>query len=103
LARWLRQAGVDGNEAYELVVACGEACANAVAHAYPVGRAHYEVSAGRDGEVIEIVVRDFGSWREETSPHSRGLELIEKLVDEMRIDRTSGGTVVTMRRRLGSL
>jgi serine phosphatase RsbU (regulator of sigma subunit)/anti-sigma regulatory factor (Ser/Thr protein kinase) len=101
LARWLAEVGVEDPDAYELVVACGEACANAVAHAYPVGRAHFEVAAGREGGVVEIVVRDYGSWRERSIPRSQGLQLIERLVDEMKIDRTPGGTVVTLRRRVG--
>jgi anti-sigma regulatory factor (Ser/Thr protein kinase) len=101
LARWLRESGVDGDDAYELIVACGEACANAVAHAYPAGRAHFEVTASRKADIVEIVIRDYGSWREETSPHSRGLKLIGDLVDEVDIDRSPGGTVVTLRRRVG--
>ena len=101
LARWLREAGVDGSDAYELIVACGEAAANAVAHAYPVGRAQFEVTASRAADVVEIVVRDYGTWREPTSPNSRGLKLISDLVDEVDIDRSSSGTVVTLRRRVG--
>jgi anti-sigma regulatory factor (Ser/Thr protein kinase) len=100
LARWLREVGVDGTDAYELIVACGEACANAVAHAYPVGRAHFEVEAGRDGDVIEILVRDYGTWREPSSPHSRGLRLMEELADSVEIDRGQGGTTVRIRKRV---
>ena len=101
LARWLRKSGVDGDDAYELIVACGEAGANAVAHAYPVGPAHFDVTASRAGDIVEIVVRDYGSWREPTSPHSRGLKLIDDLVDEVNIDRSPSGTVVTLRRGVG--
>jgi len=100
LSRWLRGSGVDGSDAYELIVACGEACANAVAHAYPVGQARFELTAGRDGDVIEIVVRDYGRWREPESPHSRGLKLIRDLSDELAIDRASTGTTVTIRRKV---
>lgn len=102
LGRWLRESGVDGSDAYELIVACGEACANAVAHAYPVGRAQFEVEAGRSNDVVEITVRDYGSWREPTSPHSRGLTLMRQLVDEVEIDRAKSGTAVTLRKRVGA-
>ena len=101
-ARWLRGVGVEGDDAYELVVACGEACANAVAHAYPAGRAQFDVSAVRDGNVIEVVVRDFGTWREPVSGDSRGLELIEQLVDRLEVNRSLAGTAVVLRRRIGS-
>ena len=48
---------------YETLVACGEACANAIAHAYPPGEASYVVEARRRDDGIEVRVRDFGSWR----------------------------------------
>ena len=38
LGRWLRAAGVGDAEAYEIQVACGEACTNAITHAYPPGK-----------------------------------------------------------------
>ena len=41
--------GVGDADAYELQVACGEACANAIAHAYPPGDAHFAVRAVREG------------------------------------------------------
>ena len=50
-------------EAYETLVAGGEACANAVAHAYPAGEASYVVEARRLDSGVEVRVRDFGSWR----------------------------------------
>jgi anti-sigma regulatory factor (Ser/Thr protein kinase) len=101
-ARWLRGVGVDGVDAYELVVACGEACANAVAHAYPAGRAQFDVSAARDGDVVEVVVRDFGTWREPVSTDSRGLKLIEQLADQLEVNRSPEGTTVLVRRRIRS-
>jgi anti-sigma regulatory factor (Ser/Thr protein kinase) len=101
-ARWLRAVGVDGVDAYELVVACGEACANAVAHAYPAGRAQFDVSAVRDGNIVEAVVRDFGTWREPVSEDSRGLKLIEQLVDQLEVNRSAEGTAVVLRRRVRS-
>ena len=45
VARWLKDAGATDDEAYDVLVACGEACANAVAHAYPMGNAAFEVTA----------------------------------------------------------
>ena len=47
LGRWLRAAGASDAETYETLVACGEACANAIAHAYPPGEASYVVEARR--------------------------------------------------------
>ncbi len=56
LGRWLRAAGVGDAEAYEIQVACGEACTNAITHAYPPGEAHFAVRASRDGSELAIEV-----------------------------------------------
>jgi anti-sigma regulatory factor (Ser/Thr protein kinase) len=102
LARWLRGTGATEAEAYEILVACGEACSNAVAHAYPPGDASYLVEARRAGNEIELRVRDFGSWREpRADSQGRGLKLIADLVDRVEIERAENGTVVTMWRRVG--
>jgi anti-sigma regulatory factor (Ser/Thr protein kinase) len=101
LGRWLRAVGADDTETYEALVACGEACANAIAHAYPPGEASYVIEGrSRDGG-FEIRVRDFGSWRAPRSgSQGRGLGLIEQLMDEVEIDRGPAGTIVVMRREL---
>ena len=63
VGRWLRAAGASDAETYEALVACGEACANAIAHAYPPGEASYVVEGRRHDGAVELRVRDFGSWR----------------------------------------
>jgi anti-sigma regulatory factor (Ser/Thr protein kinase) len=101
LGRWLRAAGASEAETYESLVAAGEACANAIAHAYPPGEASYVVEAVRREGGVELRVRDFGSWRPPRSgSRGRGIGLIEELMDEVEIDRGPAGTVVRMRRRL---
>jgi anti-sigma regulatory factor (Ser/Thr protein kinase) len=101
LGRWVRAAGADDTETYETLVACGEACANAIAHAYPPGEASFVVEAERIDGGFELRVRDFGSWRPPRSgSRGRGLALIEELMDELRIDRGESGTLVVMRRSL---
>ncbi len=99
LGRWLDSVGAGEVEAYELQVACGEACANAIAHAYPPGDAHFAVRAfSQDGEVL-IEVADFGAWRAPRGGSGgRGLALIEQLTDSLEIDRGIAGTTVRMRR-----
>jgi anti-sigma regulatory factor (Ser/Thr protein kinase) len=103
LTRWLRAVGATDAETYEILVACGEACANAIAHAYPPGEASYVVEARLGADAIEVRVRDFGSWRApRTGSQGRGLGLIEELMDEVEIDRGAAGTMVRMTRSLGS-
>jgi anti-sigma regulatory factor (Ser/Thr protein kinase) len=101
LARWLKAAGADHNEAYEVLVATGEACANAIAHAYPAGDASFELRGSRERDALEIQVRDHGRWRAPRGElRRRGLTLMETLMDEMEVDKTEQGTTVTLRRRL---
>jgi serine phosphatase RsbU (regulator of sigma subunit)/anti-sigma regulatory factor (Ser/Thr protein kinase) len=102
LAQWLRIAGASEAEVYETLVACGEACANAVAHAHSaVSDSPFEVRAERDGPQIQIVVRDSGSWRPPSDDsRGRGLPLMRELMDEVKIEPGPQGTTVTLRRRL---
>jgi anti-sigma regulatory factor (Ser/Thr protein kinase) len=101
LTRWLRAAGAADAEAYEILVAAGEACANAVAHAYPPGEASYVLEAMLLEDGVEVVVRDFGKWRAPRSgSRGRGLKLIEELMDELEVDRGASGTTVRMSRAL---
>jgi serine phosphatase RsbU (regulator of sigma subunit)/anti-sigma regulatory factor (Ser/Thr protein kinase) len=102
VGRWLRGVGASDSESYEVLVACGEACANAIAHAYPVGNASFEVNGRRLNGSIELEIRDFGSWREpRPGTGARGLSLMHELMDEVELERrTPGGTTVTMRRHL---
>jgi serine phosphatase RsbU (regulator of sigma subunit)/anti-sigma regulatory factor (Ser/Thr protein kinase) len=101
LGRWLKAAGAGETEIYETLVAVGEACANAIAHAYPAGEASFEVEASRLGPELEITVRDFGAWRPARGEERRrGLTLMEQLMQEVEIDRGDEGTTVVLRRAL---
>jgi anti-sigma regulatory factor (Ser/Thr protein kinase) len=101
LGRWLHAGGADEAEIYEILVACGEVCANAIAHAYPLGEASYIVSARGHAGVIELEVRDSGRWRgSRVGSKRQGLRLVSQLVDEVQIDRASTGTSVRLRREL---
>ena len=102
LGNWLAAAHASRREAYELSVACGEACANAVEHAYPPGDAEFRLDAFRDDEQVEITVSDTGRWRERRSENrGRGLELVYALTDAVEVTSTESGTAVRMRRKLG--
>jgi CHASE3 domain sensor protein/anti-sigma regulatory factor (Ser/Thr protein kinase) len=101
VARWLTGAGANQDELYELSVAVGDACANAVEHAYGPGDATFEVGAELvNGEVV-LDVRDAGSWRDPRGVNrGRGLQLMNAFTDSVQIDKTEKGTHVRMRRRL---
>jgi anti-sigma regulatory factor (Ser/Thr protein kinase) len=63
LRDWLGAVGANEDEAYDILVAVGEAAANAIEHAYGPAPAHFEIDADLDGETVAITVRDEGIWR----------------------------------------
>jgi anti-sigma regulatory factor (Ser/Thr protein kinase) len=102
VAQWLRLAGAGEDEIYEVLVACGEACANAVAHAHPaLSDSSFELRAEREGPAVEITVRDTGRWRPpgEEGP-GRGLAVMRELMEDVEIEPSESGTTVKLRRRL---
>jgi serine phosphatase RsbU (regulator of sigma subunit)/anti-sigma regulatory factor (Ser/Thr protein kinase) len=103
LRRWLKAHGATEEEAYDIVVACQEACANAVEHAYRPGRHWFELDAARDdGHRIRVTVRDEGRWRPPRGVHrGRGVDLMHTLMDSVELDHTERGTVVVLERQLG--
>jgi PAS domain S-box-containing protein len=102
LRRWLAQVDAAEVDVHAIVMACSEACTNAIEHA---GAAPDETIAFEavlhDGEV-DVTVRDRGHWRAGRPPsdQGRGLELIDALMDDVQLDATPGGTIVRLRRRL---
>jgi GAF domain-containing protein/anti-sigma regulatory factor (Ser/Thr protein kinase) len=102
LRRWLRGHGATDDEVYDVTVACQEACANAVEHAYAPGDEAFEVEATRTGRTIEIAVRDHGQWRGARGTHrGRGMPMMEALMDSVHVQHTADGTAVVLRRELG--
>jgi anti-sigma regulatory factor (Ser/Thr protein kinase) len=102
LRRWLDGHGVASDAAMEIVLACSEACANAVEHPAASVRQAFEVEARRDERELTLSVRDFGDWRElgESAWRGRGLEMMRSLMDTVEVVPGRGGTRIVMRRRL---
>jgi serine phosphatase RsbU (regulator of sigma subunit)/anti-sigma regulatory factor (Ser/Thr protein kinase) len=103
LNQWLAASGASPKDAYALSVACGEACANAIEHAYGPSEAAFRLDAQRVNGDVEIVVSDQGRWRRRFSgQRGRGLDLMEALADELEITATETGTSVRLRRHVGA-
>ncbi len=64
LGRFLEAAGAGPEERFEITLTVCEAAANAIEHAYGPGDAEFECEARRDGQEVQVTVRDFGAWRE---------------------------------------
>lgn len=99
LRRWLRECGVAPCDVDEVLVACGEACANVVQHAYGGEPGELTVEGRLADGALELEVRDCGRWR---APADRGggwgLQLVRAFMESVDVDSGDTGTVIRMRR-----
>jgi serine phosphatase RsbU (regulator of sigma subunit)/anti-sigma regulatory factor (Ser/Thr protein kinase) len=105
LRTWLNHGGVGQEEANDILVACSEACANAIVHATDPSEPDFELTGTRANGEISLVVRDFGHWREPDPARDSGgygLKLMEALMDDVQVTTEDTGTEVRLRRRLGA-
>jgi GAF domain-containing protein/anti-sigma regulatory factor (Ser/Thr protein kinase) len=101
LRRWLRARSATEDEVYDITVACQEACANAVEHAYRPGRDWFELEATYEDRRVRLIVRDHGRWRPPRgSNRGRGLPLMHALMERVDVEHTDEGTVVLLERTL---
>lgn len=99
--RWLSAVGAAPHAVADLLIAVGEACTNAVEHAYgPSGgivRVHMELQLPD----VLATVRDTGRWRPPRGEgRGRGTLFMRNCSDELRIDHGPTGTNVVIRRSL---
>jgi serine phosphatase RsbU (regulator of sigma subunit)/anti-sigma regulatory factor (Ser/Thr protein kinase) len=101
LGRWLMGEGAGENEVFNITLAASEAAANAIEHAYGAREATFRVSCLHEDGQVSIAVSDDGRWRA-ARPYGRGrgLAIMRALVDDAQIERLSGGTRVTLVKRL---
>lgn len=101
LGRWLAGNGVNEDDTFDVTLSTSEAAANAIEHAYGAKEGQVLVEAVVDEREVRVTVRDWGRWREARhSSGGRGLTIIGGLVDSVGIDRHSGGTTVSLVKRL---
>ena len=102
LRDWLPANGANEDDVIEILIAVGEAAGNAVEHAYGPGDAEFDVKGSITGRMLEISVRDYGSWRPPRGQNrGRGTELMQQLMDDFEVTTASDGTEVRLSRRLG--
>lgn len=97
VSRYARVAQLGAERSFDLVIAVGEAVANAVEHAYRGGEGAFVLRLDyRGGEVIGEV-EDVGTWREgrPNPERGRGLSILRAATRRFELHRGSGGTTVT--------
>ncbi len=105
LRRWLTRAEVEPDQAMNVLVAAGEAVANAIEHGHrdsPQGTITLAVTALVDQ--VQLTVTDTGSWktpRPEVDPHrGRGITLMRGLMQDVSIKPGAAGTTVHLSARI---
>jgi anti-sigma regulatory factor (Ser/Thr protein kinase) len=102
LGAWLRRLNASDHETFDILLASGEALANAVEH--PLERRMNMVMFSAvewEGNVL-MTVRDFGHWPTvgEQPDRGWGLQLMRALMDWVEIAKSDSGTTVTLCRFL---
>jgi PAS domain S-box-containing protein len=103
LRAWLATSGVAEADAAAVLIAAGEACANAIEHGYGFSgdgsvELHASIVAGR----LDLLIRDEGAWKVPTDRgnRGRGRVLMEQLMDRADIDSGPNGTLVRLCKEL---
>ncbi|MGH3759286.1 ATP-binding protein [Actinophytocola sp.] len=99
LTEWARDEGLPADTTYDIGLACYEAMANTVTHAYPSGTiGPLELHARLDSGSVEVTVADRGRWQEGAvgSGGGHGLTLIRRLTAHSEVQRGEYGTTVRM-------
>ena len=105
LREWLDRAGVSAEQALDVLIAVGEALANAIEHGHrelPRGRVRLCATALPDR--VHVTVIDSGTWKAPaTVPalhRGRGIALMRALMHDVTIDSQTSGTAVHMNIRI---
>ncbi|MDP1848122.1 MAG: anti-sigma factor antagonist [Solirubrobacteraceae bacterium] len=104
LRDWLTRAGATARESGDVLIAVGEACANAIEHAGAQPGSTIDVRAQLVGREVVLRICDRGHWRASTprSDRGHGLRLMRVLMDTIDIAAVHEGTRVELRRRLAA-
>ncbi|NUS91851.1 MAG: ATP-binding protein [Nocardia sp.] len=98
---WLTQCPLDEYQAYDVLLAVGEACANAIEHGHRGDGGTVRLAFARDVAALRVTVADHGRWKSpDPGPdqvRGRGMAIIRALIPEVEVRITSRGTTVDMR------
>ena len=103
LKDWLGRAGVDDDQTLKVLIAAGEALANAIEHGH---RHHAEgtisLRATALADRLQVTVIDAGSWKPPVAAahRGRGISLMRALMHDVTIQPLASGTTVHMHARI---
>jgi anti-sigma regulatory factor (Ser/Thr protein kinase) len=102
LRSFLERCPLDADQRYDMLVAAGEATANAIEHPQDRDDNDVVVRASLDDDAVVVTVHDRGRWAmgKSPSPRGRGIPLMHALVDKVEISNDPRGTFVELRTAL---
>ena len=105
LRSWLTRARLDPDQSMNVLIAAGEAVANAIEHGHretPEGTISLGATALVDE--VQLTITDSGSWKTPqpaANPHrGRGITLMRGLMHDVTIDPDTAGTTVHLSARI---
>ncbi|GAA1651853.1 SpoIIE family protein phosphatase [Actinoplanes couchii] len=105
LRGWLERCGVDAATTQNILVAAGEACANAIEHGHrdsPGGQIRLRAAATAGD--LRLIVTDTGMWKNPdptANPYrGRGLKLMRAFMQAVTVTSGTSGTIVDMQARI---
>ena len=103
LRAWLTEVGIDPDQTLKVLIAAGEALANAIEHGHrdhAEGTVSLRVIAVADR--VHVTVADTGSWKPPVAAahRGRGIALMRALMHDVTIEQLANGTAVHMHAKI---
>ncbi len=103
LRGWLTQAGMDADQTLKVLIATGEALANAIEHGHRMPtKGTISLRAVAFADRVQVTVVDAGSWKPPVAAahRGRGIALMRALMQDVTIQPRATGTTVHMHTRI---
>jgi anti-sigma regulatory factor (Ser/Thr protein kinase) len=103
LREWLSQAGMDSDQTLKVLIATGEALANAIEHGHRVPtEGAISLRAVAYADRVDVTVVDAGTWKTpvKAAHRGRGIALMRALMQDVTIQPRATGTTVHMHARI---
>lgn len=104
LREWLTAAGIDHDQAQDVLVAAGEAVTNAIEHGYRhIDGGTITLHACSEVDLLHLTITDAGSWKPKESGYThrgRGIQIMQALMEDVSIVPDNTGTIVRLSTRI---
>ncbi len=102
LKGWLSRAGMDADQILKVLIATGEALANAIEHGHRVTEGAISMRAIAFADRVHVTIVDAGSWKPPVAAahRGRGIALMRALMQDVTIQPRATGTTVHMHTKI---